>query len=313
MKRLHLAAEMIRSALLAGLIMLLAIPAVSLATELSVQSDVIVRSFERRIGPGTDQDVVPGYGYLQLDMGDLAEEGLSFHLYGWGRYDFADNDYYDDASAGELLYGYLEYRKSMNNLKARVGRQYIFEGVANEAVDGLRVSADLGNVIKTSLYAGQPVGLDSTDGRSSDSIYGGRIALHRGMLGEVGFSYKNIENDGETAEEMAGIDLSAFLPNGISFYGNSVRNLETEGWAEHSYEINVSVEDFHFRPYFSMFEYEDYFAAGANAVNPFKLLATSGEQINILGLDATWLKSETWTFGGKLKYYDYDIADANAY
>jgi hypothetical protein len=89
--------------------------------------------------------------------------------------------------------------------------------------------------------------------------------------------------------------------------------MDTEGWAEHSYEVDFSLGDFNFRPYYSMFKYEDYFDTGASSVNPFNFLATTGEEIDIVGLDATWLESEAWTFGGKLKYYDYDIADANYY
>lgn len=313
MKLRHLAASAVRAVLFTSLGMLLVLPVTSQAIELTMQSDTIVRGFERDTSNGSDEAVIPGYEYLQLDMGSLTEEGLSFHLYGWGRYDFADNDFYKHTSAGELLYGYLEYTKSMNNINARLGRQYIFEGVANEAVDGLRISGDLGDYVTTSLYVGQPVGLDSTDGRSSDSIYGGRVALHKGMLGEVGLSYKNIENDGDKAEEMAGVDISAFLPWDINFYGKSVRNLDTDGWAEHSYELDFSLAAFNFRPYYSMFKYEDYFDTGANAVNPFRFLATTGEEIDIMGLDVTWLQSESWTFGGKLKYYDYDIADANYY
>ena len=313
MKKRHLAAAKVWSVLSAVLILLLALPVASPANELNIQSDSIIRVFERDTRSGSDEAVVPGYEYLQLDIGSLTEEGLSFHLYGWGRYDFADNDFYEDSSAGELLYGYLEYTKSVSNLNVRLGRQSIYDGVANEAVDGLRFSTDLGNYFTTSLYAGQPVGLDSTNGRSSDSIYGGRIALHKGMLGELGLSYKKTENDGDTAEEMAGIDISAVLPWGVNLYGRSVRNTESEGWAEHSYELDFSMGAFNFRPYYSMFKYEDYFDTGANSVNPFKIMATTGEEIDIVGLDVTWLESESWTFGGKFKYYDYDIADTNYY
>jgi hypothetical protein len=309
----HLAVTTVWSILCAGLPILLFLPATSLAIELRIQSDTIVRGFERDPGSGTDEAVVPGYEYLQVDMGNLTEEGLSFHSYGWGRNDFADNNFYADTTDSELLYGYLEYKKAQNNLNARLGRQYVFAGVANEAIDGLRLGVDFGNYLKTSVYAGQPVGLDSTDGGSGDSIYGGRIALHRGMLGEIGFSYKNIENNDVAAEELFGIDSSVLLPLGISFYGKSVRNMETKGWAEHDYEINFALGDFMFRPYYSMFEYENYFDAGANSVNPFKLLAITEKELDIIGLDVSWLKSAVWTFGGKVKSYDYNDADANNY
>jgi hypothetical protein len=312
MRVCHLAASAVRAVLFTVLVMLMVSPVNCLAIELTVQSDTIVRGFERDTSDGSDQAVIPGYEYLQVDMGSLTEEGLSFHLYGWGRNDFADNDFYSDNTAGELLYGYLEYTKSQNNINARLGRQYIFEGVANDAVNGLRFSSDLGDFVNVSVYGGTPVGLDSTNGSSSDSIYGGRIALHRGMHGEIGLSYKKSENDGDKATEMAGIDASAYLPWGIAFYGKSVRNMETDGWAEHAYELDFGYEAFRFRPYFSMFKYEDYFDTGANAVNPFRNLITSGEEINLYGFDVTWLQSASWTFGAKYKYYDYDIADANS-
>lgn len=300
---------------LAGLVglLLLAMPPAGQAIELRVQSNTLVRVFERDTASGTDQQVLPGYEYLQVDMGSLSEAGLSFHGYGWGRYDFADNDFYENSDAGELLYGYLEYKRDAGNINARLGRQYIFEGVANEAVDGLRLAADLSENVYGSIYVGQPVGLDSTNGRDGDIIYGGRMAVHKMSLGEVGLSYKLIENDSDTAEEMAGVDIALYLPKGINFFGNSSFNLDTNGFAEHSYEFNIPYDNLRFRPYLQMFTYEDYFGTGANAVNPFRVLATSGEEITTYGLDLTWLKSDAWTFGGKLKYYDYDNADANQY
>ena len=297
----------------ASLVVLLSLPTGSVAIEYKIQSDTIFRSFARDTISGSDQSILPGYEYLQIDMGNLTEKGLSFHLYGWGRYDFTDNDFYNDNTAGELLYGYLEYNKSTNNMNARFGRQYVFEGVANEAVDGFRLSGDLGRYLAATVYAGQPVGLDSTDGRGSDSIYGGRIALHKGMQGEVGLSYKNIENNGVTTEEMAGVDISAYLPWGVNFYGNSVRNMETKGWAEHAYGLNFSLGDLHVRPHYSMFDYKDYLGTGVNSSNPFNFLATTGEGVGITGLDLTWLQSTTWVFGGKLKSYNYDIGDTNYY
>jgi len=296
-----------------AMLVLLALPINGLAVELRVQSDTLLRVFERDTATGTDQQVMPGYEYLQVDMGSLSEAGLSFHAYGWGRYDFADNDFYEDTDAGELLYGYLEYKRDAGNVNARLGRQYIFEGVANESVDGRRLAADLSENLYASVYLGQPVGLDSTNGRDGDIIYGGRVALHKMSLGEVGLSYKLIENDSETAEEMAGVDIALYLPKGINFFGNTSFNLDTNGLAEGSYELDIPYENLRFRPYLQMFTYEDYFSTGANAVNPFRGFATSGEEITAFGLDLTWLKSDAWTFGGKLKYYDYDKADANQY
>ncbi|MBW2477611.1 MAG: hypothetical protein JRE63_09855, partial [Deltaproteobacteria bacterium] len=202
--------------------------------DVSIQSDTLLRVFERDTASEEDAMVVPGYEYLQVDVGALAEPGVSFHLYGWGRADFADNDYFDDQTAGELLYGYAQYTLATNRANLRLGRQYVFDGVANEAIDGLRLSGDLGDYFAVSAYGGQPVGLDSTDGRSGDSIFGGRLAHRLGSLYEVGLSYKTIDNDSDTAEEWLGVDVSAFLPANLSVYGYSRYNQESEGWGEHS-------------------------------------------------------------------------------
>jgi hypothetical protein len=282
------------------------------AAEVHVQSDTLVRVFERDTVSGTDQLVVPGYEYLQLDLGALQERGLSFHFYGWGRADLGDSDYYSDQTAGEILYGYLEYAQPSSTLVARLGRQHIFAGVANETVDGLWLSSALGQGLSASLYAGQPAGLDSANGRDGDSIYGGRLACS-GRYHRVGLSYKRIENDNDTAEQMAGIDYALDLPGGAGLYGNSTYNLETEDFAEHSLEARVRLSEIDLRPFFSLYQYEDYFGTGANASNPFRGLAQSGDELLVYGIDATWRRTATWGYGGKARIYDSDQRDSSSY
>ncbi len=300
---------------LSGLLLLLVallLPGSLMAAELRIQSDTILRGFERDPGTGVDEAVIPGYEYLRIDAGALTEPGLSVHLYGWGRADFADNNFYEDTTAGEVLYGYVQYRQDDYGLLARLGRQQLFAGVSNEAIDGLSLAADVGDMTRVSVYAGQPVGLDSTNGRNGDSIYGGRVGLKLQDYGALGFSYKNIDNDSNTAEQMGGIDLSLILPGGIGLYGTSVRNLETDGWAEHSWELQIDHGAWRLRPLVSIFEYSDYFGTGANAVNPFRYLAATGEKVTSYGADLTH-RGEAWTFGGKVRSYSYDQAGDNRY
>ncbi len=298
-----------RAGVLAFILLLGVLPAYSFSTEVSFKADTILRIFERDTASEKDVAVLPGYEYLQLDAGQLEDYGLSFHLYGWGRADFADHNYYEDQTAGELLYGYLEYSREENRCNLRLGRQYIFEGVANEAIDGLRLSGDLGDYFALSLYGGQPVGLDSTNGRSGDSIYGGRLAHHLGTDYEIGVSYKLIENDSDTAEEMLGVDFSAFLPADLSLFGSSTYNRQTEDWAEHSYELRIPLGSVLLKPHYQHFSYQDYFSTGANAVNPFRMLAQSSEELTAYGVDALWQVDEAWTLGGKAKFFDYDQSD----
>jgi hypothetical protein len=284
---------------------------VAAAAEFQVESDTLFRYFERDSGD-EERSVAPAYEYLQLDIGSATEPGLSFHGYGWGRLDLANDDYFDDDTAGEVLYGYLEYKAKEANFNARLGRQYVFEGVANEAVDGLRLSSDLGKYFSASLYGGQPVALDSEHGRDGDSIYGGRLGHRLSGWYDVGVSYKTIDNDDDLAEEMLGIDLGLYLPHGISLYGFSSRNLETDGWGEHSYELRFRLAGIDFRPYYQQFRYEDQFGTGANGSYPFRNLAETDEEVQVIGTDVTWRGGESWDFGLKAKGFDYDERDDKA-
>ncbi len=299
-----------REGILALILLLGLLPPFSFGTEIQIKSDTLLRVFERDTADKRDASVLPGYEYLQVDAGHLEDYGLALHLYGWGRADFADNDYYDDRTDGELLYGYLEYRLQANRFSARLGRQYVFEGVANEAIDGLRVSSELGEYFAVSAYGGQPVGLASEQGRSGDSIYGGRLSHHLGTHYEVGVSYKKSENDSDTAADMLGVDLSLFLPANLSLFGYSKYNNETDDWAEHSYELRIPVGSVLFKPYVEHFSYQDYFGTGANAVNPFRGLAHFDEELTAYGVDTLWTVNANWTLGGKVKLFEYDQLDS---
>lgn len=280
-------------------------PALLLGADVQVQSETIFRAFERDIDSDEEQ-VLPIYQYLKLDSNNFTLEGLSFHAYGWGRHEAADSNFFDDQSEGELLYAYLDYAADDSPVRARLGRQYIFSGVANDSIDGLWLKATLSRYLSASAYAGQPVSLSTTNGRSGDSIYGGRLAHKNRNLYEIGLSYQASDNDGDRASHLLGADLAAELPLNALLYGFSTMNMETEEWAEHSYEVNFYLGSVTVRPFFEYYSYQDYFDTGATATNPFSLLALSGDELSTFGLDASWRQSASFTFSGKIKSYSYD-------
>jgi len=292
-----------------GLLGVLSVPTQILAAELTFRSDTILRGFERDTATKSDAAVVPLYEYLQIDAETPNEPGLAFHLYGWGRWDMADNGYYTDDTAGELLYGYLEYTHAQARFNARFGRQSIFEGVANEVVDGLRLSSDLGRYFSVSLYGGQPAALAEENGRDGDSIFGGRLANHLAGWYDLGLSYKKIRSDSDDAEEMTGVDLSLYLPAGINLYGFSAYNNVTGDWGEHSYELRFTLGPLTVRPFYQQFNYEDYFGTGANSANPFRFLAGTGEELTVVGGDLLLSVGDAWNLVGKVKHYDYEVLD----
>ena len=160
------------SALLALLVML---PGKSVAAdEIVIKSETLLRFLERDTITDNDALIVPAYEYIQFD---IQNGDVSFHANGWGRADLTDNNYFSDQTAGELLYGYLEYRPKGQGYFTRLGRQAVFAGVANESVDGAYLDIALPSAMVLSVYAGQPVSLDSTNGRDGDVIYGGRYSI----------------------------------------------------------------------------------------------------------------------------------------
>jgi len=282
------------------------------AAELSIQSDTVLRAFSRDTVTANDATVFPAYEYLQVDVKNPDAKGLSFHLYGWGRADLADNNYYSDNTASELLYGYAEYNSEQAHFNARLGRQYVFEGVANESLDGLRLSSDLGKYFSGSIYAGQQVALTSNEGRSGDSIFGGRLANHLAGRYDLGISYKKIRDNSSDAEEMTGVDMAVYLPHNINLHGFSNYNLNTSNWAEHSYELSAKVGPVSIRPYVQQFQYADYFGTGTNSANPFRFLAASGEELTVLGSDLSMAMGDAWVFVIKAKNYDYKVLADNS-
>ncbi|MDW7711852.1 MAG: hypothetical protein SCH98_15415 [Deferrisomatales bacterium] len=281
--------------------------------ELQVESNTLVRYFERDTRKGDDKKVLPVYEYLRVAAGELEDKGLSVHLYGWGRYDLADSDYFSDRSQGELLYGYLQYTRHEANFAARLGRLYVFEGVANESIDGLTLRGDIGPGFTLSAYGGLPVALETVDGRSGDRIWGGRLNHRWGYWYDVGLSYKRVDNDGDRQEQVLGVDSSVTLPWPILLSGFSARNLETDQWQEHAYDARINLGQFVLRPAFERFVYGAYFDTGANTGGPFRFLKDSNERVTVIGADVTWYPKDGIELQLKGKSYDYRERDDDAW
>ena len=281
--------------------------------QVELSSETIFRAFERDTDKQDNALAVPAYQYLRLNVGALDEGGFSLHMSGWGRYDFNDSNYFEDNPDGELLYGYLEYNRPDYGINFTLGRQHVMAGIINNSIDGLGVKSALTPYFKFAFYGGSPVGLSSEDGRSGDSIWGGRVAGHKAGEYEIGLSYKKKKSDGDDNEEMAGFDLFAELPYSINFLGFSSYNLDTKGWGEHSYELRFDIFDFNFRPFYQRFRYEDFFNTKDNSANPFRFLADTGEILSSLGSDIIWQRFNQVDLGAKLNLYDYDRRDDKAF
>ena len=277
------------------------------AGEFKVNSETILRIFERENTQNAEVTVAPLYEYLQADYQLEKIDGISLHGYGWGRADAGEGGFFEDDAAGELLYGYAEYINDWNEFSARLGRQHIFGGVTNDSLDGLSLQSELTSFFTLTAYGGQPVGLDEENGTSGDNLFGGRIEHHLGTLYKLGASYKLLKDNSQEFEKNLGLDLGLTLPGGVSLYGLSTRNLTTKQWAEHSYDVRINLRDLFVHPFFQRYQYEDYFNDNPSSPGPFRYLAGTGEELTVTGCDVSWHKSLTWETALEVRNYDYSV------
>jgi hypothetical protein len=282
------------------------------ASEWEISSETILRTFQRNTVGGDDRRVLPLYEYLQVDYSDRDAGGLAFQGYGWIRKDTAESDYYEDDPEGNLIYACLSYSRPHSPHRISFGRQHIFAGAADDSVDGLRVDLGLNRLLSLSAYGGIPVHLEETEGRSQDTIYGGRLALLFAPNAELGISYKNLRDNGEAQEQTVGTDLYWSPLAQLSFDGRSAYNSTTNGWQEHNYSAQVDLGPFKVVPLFQYVQYQDYFDPAENRSNLFRFLFNSEEVLTSWGLDAFWSGLGQTEIGFRSRHYDYDLRQTEA-
>ncbi len=285
---------------------------VSSQSGLDFRSETIFRFFERDTEEQNDSLVWAIYEYLQFEFGKPEGDGLSFHFNGWGRSELGDSDFYRKDSDGELLNAFLEYVNPLAKFQTRLGRQKIVMGVTTDSVDGLWLSLTPIPWAGFSAYGGLPVALQSDEDRDKDTTWGTRVFHRLAAYYEIGLSYKKITGDiGEDDERLA-IDLFLSLPSSASLSGFSSKNLVTESWGEHSYEITFYLNNLYLKPYYQRISYKDFFNSGSISARPFRFLSDTGEILSLYGGEITWQFSNRFDIGARYNYYDYDIRRENA-
>ena len=280
--------------------------------EFSIQSDTMVRFFERNTSKGNNKLVMPIYEYLRLDYYNTPSRKFSFHFYGWGRADLTNSGYYNESTDGDLLYGYLEYKPSFQHASIRLGRLAVYTGVATDYVDGLRYVSNLGDNFSISAHGGLPVGYADVSGSSGDLALGGRVGFHREKY-EVGLSYQLIRDNSVTIEDFLAIDFNWALPANMVFDAYTTMNLDTNGLGEQNYALRFNLVETDFKAFLESFSYDDYFSSAAATPRPFNILAISGETLTRYGIDATRPIASDWEAGAKLIGYNYDVQNGTSF
>jgi len=278
------------------------------AAEFTITSETILRAFERENTAEESFSIIPVYEYISIGYGDPEYGGFAVHANGWGRLDLGDDAYFQNDPEGYLFDGYLQYSNPDSGFDTKLGRQHIFAGIVNESVDGLGLKARAGSFASLMVYGGFPVGYEDLNGRTGDSIYGGRLAFDQFFPGEVGVSYKNLSNNSTIVDNKLGTDFSLFVFDRIAFTGFSFWNFETEDWGEHSYAADVLFGQLSLKARYQLFQYQDYFSGGSDS-QAFGFLKDSDEILTVVGGDIIWQQFHGFDAGLKLNQYTYDVRD----
>ena len=277
-----------------------------------VTSESIVQVFERDTSDSADDLVVPVHEYLSVDYGDMAEGGFSFQGYGWVRKDAGGSDFYEKDPEGELIYAYIAYEKPYDPFRVYLGRQHVFGGTANDAMDGVWVETAAGPHTTISLYGGVPVAGEDTDGRHKDLIYGGRVAVFLNAAAEMGLAYKKRDDAGHTREQTAAMDFYWTPVPSIQIEGQSAFNIKTRGFETHQYDARFLIGDFEFSPMFHYFAYQDYFSSAESSANLFQYLVESGETLTLWGGDLGWHANSMVDIFLKARHFAYEENQSGA-
>ncbi len=230
---------------------LFTLPTGVMAADVTVDSRTILGIGQSDIEGAKKETLLPATQFLGLTAAKLGDGNLSLHFYGWGRADLAGNSYNDDKTAGNLTYGYLQYRLKQANTTIRAGRLFIHEGVVNEHIDGISSRTDLPLGLGLSAFGGATVHATNIVGENSDGrgdvVSGGRVNYrYKGLL-EVGLSGV-FESAAPTLVthvtrdyRRVGGDVWITPLQKVDIIGHSSYNPETKQFAEHSYLLNIKL------------------------------------------------------------------------
>lgn len=248
---------------------LLALNPAASAAEFSLSSRTYLLYFRQDLTGGDKQTFAPAYEYLSGDARDLGGVPLSFHFYGWGRLDLADDTGTGNRS-GDIGSAYIQYLHPTGNAEVRLGRFFLTEGAAMDTIDGLFLKGRTPLGIGLSAFGGTPVEMSivSPPTEKGDSIYGGRVFYAYPGFIEIGASYLEEKGtfQGDDRKEIGG-DLWLRPAGPIELIGRATYNDTTRGMAIQRYMARITpVAPLTLSGGYEAYSYADYFQAALNPV-----------------------------------------------
>ncbi len=172
------------------------------------------------------------YEFLTIGTKDVGLKGLRAEVSGWIVGELVDPyaSVTDDRVRGDLLYGNVSWRGLDDNLRVKLGRQFVWSGAAvgGLVLDGLSVFGDLPHDIEVSAYGGfaaPPRFRYAADEYRFDYAAGARVAWAPWDMGHVALSYGREGRGDDIAREQVGVDLSFTYLEWVELYGSTLVDL----------------------------------------------------------------------------------------
>lgn len=215
-------------------------PAAAPAADVTLSSKTYLLYSRNDVSGGARQDFLPLYEYLSADARDMGGMPLSFHFYGWGRQDLAD-DSGSGPRSGDIGSAFLLYLHPTGNAEARLGRFFLAEGTAAETLDGAFVKMRTPVGLGVSLFGGIPVEQSISGTQTGDSLYGGRLFFAAPGFAEIGASYLREKGSFEGHDrEVVGGDIWLRPGLAIELIGRAAYNLSTNALASQRYVLRIT-------------------------------------------------------------------------
>ncbi len=156
---------------------------------------------------------------LRLHVNRIGGGSLSFHTYVQYYGDTADD--FGDSGTFRFYHGYLKYQNPNTPVNGRIGRFFLFRGVALGVLDGGEVTFRIANGFEVTGFGGIQGPLSREfefDEGEEDAMYGGEIrwrprSFPFGTRTVIAASYTHQERFGEDTRDLAGLTYSFRLGN----------------------------------------------------------------------------------------------------
>ncbi len=165
------------------------------------------------------------YQSFRFDLTELGTKDLSFHTYFRSTTDLLHENSTDPST--KIYNAYLNWKNIKKVLDLRLGRQFLYAGVGNATMDGLRLDLKPKQKLQLTAYAGFQLPRykwTKIDTWEKSHIFGGEISTTYLKNTRLAVSYVQKEREKALEEHLIGIN-AAHLYKKLDFYSQFYYNL----------------------------------------------------------------------------------------